>query len=313
MRAIWAALAMSLTVAGGAAAQVMDDPEANLVEALVVSAKLPGPAWWRISDADTTVYILGTPGSTPKSMAWDSSVVDRRLKGAFTLLTPPTFSAGVTDIPALLLLRRKLKGDEAWAAADPALAARVQRAWTAVEPKDPDGWRDWKPLALGPLIASKTNRKAGLEYGQVSRRMEKLARKHRVKVQVVERYKAMPLLKTVARKTDEAAGLACLTETLDTVEQGQDRYRVAAQAWAEGRVRAALAAPRSTDRCQYLLPGVAEMSQRLKNAEVEALADLLKTPGHAVAIYPIRGLVAEDGVLDQLRARGITVKTPAEG
>lgn len=230
MRAIWAALAMSLTVAGGAAAQVMDDPEANLVEALVVSAKLPGPAWWRISDADTTVYILGTPGSTPKGMAWDSSVVDRRLKGAFTLLTPPTFSAGVTDIPALLLLRRKLKGDEAWAAADPALAGRVQRAWTAVEPKDPDGWRDWKPLALGPLIASKTNRKAGLEYGQVSRRIEKLARKHRVKVQVVERYKAMPLLKTVARKTDDAAGLACLTETLDTVEQGQDRYRVAAQA-----------------------------------------------------------------------------------
>lgn len=122
----------------------------------------------------------------------------------------------------------------------------------------------------------------------------------------------MPLLKTVARKTDDAAGLACLTETLDTVEQGQDRYRVAAQAWAEGQVRAALAAPRSTDRCQYLLPGVAEMGQRLKAAEVEALADLLKTPGHAVAIYPIRGLVAQDGVLDELRARGITVKTPGD-
>ena len=55
------------------------------------------------------------------------------------------------------------------------------------------------------------------------------------------------------------------------------------------------------------------MSQRLKTAEVEALANLLKTPGHAVAIYPIRGLVAEGGVLEQLRARGITVRTPADG
>lgn len=54
------------------------------------------------------------------------------------------------------------------------------------------------------------------------------------------------------------------------------------------------------------------MGQRLKAAEVEALADLLKTPGHAVAIYPIRGLVAQDGVLDELRARGITVKTPGD-
>ncbi|MFY8210517.1 MAG: TraB/GumN family protein, partial [Caulobacter sp.] len=67
------------------------------------------------------------------------------------------------------------------------------------------------------------------------------------------------------------------------------------------------------DRCQYLLPGVAEMTQRLTAAEVDALANLLKTPGHAVALYPIRSLVAEGGVLDQLRARGITVRTPGEG
>jgi hypothetical protein len=313
MRVLLAALAVSLTIAGGATAQVIDDPEATVVEALVVSAKLPGPAWWRISDADTTVYILGTPGATPKGMTWDSSVADRRLDGAFALLTPPTLRAGLTDIPALLRLRGKMKDDGDWAAAEPALAARVQRAWTAVEPKDPDGWRDWKPLALGGLIASKANRKAGLEYGEVSRRIEKLARKHRVKTRAAETYKAMPLIKTVARQAGDSAGLVCLTETLDTVEQGQDRYRTAARAWAEGRVRAALSAPRSADRCQYLLPGVAEMSQRLKTAEVEALANLLKTPGHAVALYPIRSLVAEDGVLDQLRARGITVRTPADG
>ena len=67
MRAIAAALAISLTIAGGAVAQVIDDPEATVVEALVVSAKLPGPAWLRISDVDTTLYILGTPGATPKA------------------------------------------------------------------------------------------------------------------------------------------------------------------------------------------------------------------------------------------------------
>ncbi|ATC32930.1 TraB/GumN family protein [Caulobacter vibrioides] len=313
MRVLSAALAMGLAVAGGAAAQVIDDPEATVVEALVVSAKLPGPAWWRITDADTTVYILGAPGATPKGLVWDSSVADRRLNGAFALLTPASLRAGLTDIPALLALRGKLRDDGDWAASDPALAARVQRAWSAVEPKDPDGWRDWKPLFLGGMIAGKTNRKAGLEYGQVPRRIETLARKHRVKSRAAERYKAMPLIKTVARQTEDAAGLACLTETLDTIEQGQDRYRTAAQAWAEGRVRAALAAPRSVERCQLLLPGVAEMSQRLRTADVEALADLLKTPGHAVAVYPIRSLVAEGGVLDQLRAKGITVRTPGEG
>jgi hypothetical protein len=44
MRAILAGLTLALTVGAGAQAQQIDDPQANVVEALVVSGKLPGPA-----------------------------------------------------------------------------------------------------------------------------------------------------------------------------------------------------------------------------------------------------------------------------
>ena len=64
-----------------------------MVEALVVNAKLPGPAWWRVSDADTTIYILGTPPALPRDMAWDQSVLDHRLDGAFALIVPPVARA----------------------------------------------------------------------------------------------------------------------------------------------------------------------------------------------------------------------------
>jgi hypothetical protein len=37
------------------------DPEANIVEEFVVVARDRGPAWWRVSDDDTTVYILALP------------------------------------------------------------------------------------------------------------------------------------------------------------------------------------------------------------------------------------------------------------
>ncbi|MGZ3377139.1 MAG: hypothetical protein ACXU8S_11130, partial [Phenylobacterium sp.] len=37
------------------------DPEGAIVSELVVQAKEPGPAWWKVSDKDTTVYILGLP------------------------------------------------------------------------------------------------------------------------------------------------------------------------------------------------------------------------------------------------------------
>ena len=54
----------------------VDDPDAALVEELVVRGRLPGPAWWRVSDADTTVYVLGAPSLAPKRMEWDRSVFD---------------------------------------------------------------------------------------------------------------------------------------------------------------------------------------------------------------------------------------------
>ena len=61
-----------------------------------------------------------------------------------------------------------------------------------------------------------------------------------------------------------------------------------------------------------VLPGVAEAMRQSVDDEVGALTDLLKTPGHAVAVFSMRGLVAEDGVLDKLRAKGITVRTPGD-
>ena len=44
-----------------AQAPALDDPEGAIVEELVVVARDRGPAWWRVSDDDTTVYILALP------------------------------------------------------------------------------------------------------------------------------------------------------------------------------------------------------------------------------------------------------------
>ena len=313
MRSTLTGLALALVAATGARAQAIDDPQANVVEALVVSAKLPGPAWWRVSDGDTTIYVLGTPSALPKGLAWDTSVLERRLDGAFAVITPPEWRAGLGDLPGLLKLRKKLKGDGDWAERAPALAERTRRAWAAVEPKDPDGWKDWKPLVIALQLSGKADRKADLQTMEPEKTIKALARKHRAKARPAQVHKAMPMLKALVREHTDEAGQVCLAETLDTVEAGPGARRAAAQAWAQGKVKAALAEPRSAERCQLLLPGVADAMRQSVDDEVGALAELLKTPGHAVATFPIRGLVAEGGVLDKLRARGVTVRTPGDG
>ena len=111
------ALALSgLLLTASARAQVpsIDDVEATVVEELVVQGRLSGPAWWKVLDVDTTVYVLGARERLPSGVAWDQSVLARRLVGADRLITPPAVAlrAGLRDLRALYgVYRRASHGD----------------------------------------------------------------------------------------------------------------------------------------------------------------------------------------------------------
>ena len=86
----------------------------------------------------------------------------------------------------------------------------------------------------------------------------------------------------------------------------------AAKAWADGDVRGALANERTYERCIALVPGAQAFDARVKADQVAAISAALSRPGHAIAVVQLRPLLAQGGVLDQLRARGFIVKTPGE-
>jgi len=304
-------LALAALAATAAQAQVIDDPEATVVEALVVNARLPGPAWWRITDGDTTIYLLGTLHSLPNNQPWDKSVLERRLDGAFALILPPEGKAGVTDIPGLLALRGKLKSRQPLDAAVPDLAPKLAQVRAQLG-KKPDAYRGWSPLGAGIEIAGDYRKSARLDPFEPERTVGRLARKHRVKARPVARYKLMPLAKAAVRGHSEAAGRVCLEGVLDEAAGGAGPARIAAAAWARGDVRGAISGPRNFQRCMLSLPGMADLERRGTQAELDALVAAMATPGHAVALFPIRGLVAKDGVLDQMRARGFVVLTPGD-
>ena len=312
--AILAATSAALLTASTAHAQTapgLDDPEANVVEALVVSARLPGPAWWRISDGDTTIYMLGVLQALPKGQAWDTSVLDHRLDGAFAVILPPEGKAGIGDLPAALALRGKLKSKEPLEASAGGLASKLARA-RATLGKGPDAYEGWSPLGAGIMIAGDYRKSVRLETAEPERTIGRLARKHGVKARRAATYKAMPLIRTAVREHSREAGLICLEGVLDEVNAGPEAARAAARAWARGDVRGAIAGPRNFQRCLLALPGMADLERKGTQDEVEALSAAMRTPGHAVAVYGIRSLVARGGVLDQMRARGFEVSTPGE-
>jgi len=99
---------------------------------------------------------------------------------------------------------------------------------------------------------------------------------------------------------------------LSQVEAGPGVTLAATRAWADGDVRAALGNERTWERCIAAVPGAQAFDNRVKADQVAAIEQALRTPGHAIAVVPLRPLLSQGGVLDRLRAAGYAVGTPGD-
>ncbi len=304
------ALAVSLVLTLGAAAPPVEDPEGSLVEAVVISARTPGPAWWKVSDGDSVVWILATPDSPlPPGVSWDQSVAERRLKGATVLVDQVSMVAGLRDLPALLRLRKQLMSKTPL---EPGLPPALRDHFVADRVrlgKPAKRYADWTPLAAGLILMGDAREKGRWSRPDID--VQRLAKKARVPVRAAARYDAMPFLQKALGGLTPAVQQQCLESALDDIDAG-GRLRPAAQGWAAGNVQQALTAPRAVERCLLLLAGGADLWRRASRDQAQAISDALKKPGHAVALVSLRRLLAKDGVLALLRARGFTVTGPAD-
>lgn len=290
------------------------DLEANMVEALVVNgAPTGGPAWWTVSDADSKVFILGTPSGLPKGQGWNTARMESRLKGANALILPPSVRANPIKLAAFFLFNRKPFQTKTPMedTLPPALRARFVAARTALgKPAGP--YAKWKPGVAGMMVGGDFRKSLNISFKQPDDTITALADRARVPQRHVASYDVMPMLKNMSTLT-EAAHEACMADALTEVEAGRARALAAAAGWARGDVRTALTAERGFDRCIAQVPGMSGYVERGVADTTNAIAAALAKPGKTVAIVPLRQLLSQDGVLQRLRARGLKVETPASG
>lgn len=284
------------------------DPEGAIVEALVVVARHPAPAWWRAEGPAGVVWILGVPDAPlPPDVTWRREELDQHLDGAGALLVGPRLQAGLGDLFGLIglwsQLRSKTPMEEGLT---PPLAQRFAAERQRLG-KGPEPYAHWRPFAAG-LVLLRDARPEGSR--DVGRQVRAEAGRKGVDVRSAGDYDLVPFARTaLASFTQESEG-ACLSAALDDAEQGAEAYRKAAEGWARGDVAAALKAPRSFDRCLLLLAGGPELWRRSTDDFADAIAQAASKPGHVVAVAPLRRLLAKDGLLDSLKARGLKVSGP---
>jgi uncharacterized protein YbaP (TraB family) len=297
--------------AGVAPPAAPNDPDSVLVEELVVVAPDSGPAWWRVSNGTSTVYVLGAPSIAPKRTPWDTTTLQRRLQGASEVILPfqTVRVKFVGSLGAGIALLRLHSGTPFEDSLDPTTRTRFIAAREKIG-QPAKRYPTHNALAAGLLLAGDYRDHNSLTNADAAKVVKVYAQKAGVRV-VQRSYDLAPLLGAVIH-TSQAAGRACLDAVLDQVEAGPGATATAAHAWAVGNTIGALDNERTYERCISMVPGAAAFDQRTKSEQVAAIEEALKTPGHALAVVQLRPLLAQGGVLDQLRAKGYEVKTPGD-
>ena len=280
-----------------------------VVEELIVTARLAGPAWWKVTRGDSTVYIMGLPmGPTPRNQAWDRSVLQRRLTGAHVLILPPSLTAGVRDIPALLRMRAQLRTRTPVTQQLPApLALRFEQA--RIRLRQPvSRYQGWDALIASQILRGDSIRRAGLDDLQTVQQVIGVARRQRVPTRAFN-YNAAPILRSAIGERSLSHNQLCVEGSLEEVETSPERFRQAAAAWARGDIRRAIDLPHGSDACaEVMFEGFLQQSNR---DTVGAIETALRTPGRSVALIRLRSLVTRGGVIEQLRSRGLEIDDPS--
>lgn len=288
-----------------------NDPDAVIVEELVVVARDKGPAWWRITNGTSTVYVLGVPSLAPKHMQWDRAVFERRLKEAHVVILP--FQDVKVRLPTslgaawnYLRLRSSTPFEETL---DPAARARFVDAREKVG-QPAKRYATKNPLAAGLLLLTDYRDRNDLTNTDPMKLIKGLSQQAHVPIWQ-KSYDIAPQLGAIL-KTPPDAGRGCLEEVIAQVRAGPGVTLSAAKAWAAGDTAGALENERTYERCIALVPGAAAFDARVKSDQVAEIERALQTPGSAIAVVQLRPLLSQGGVLDRLRTAGFTVKTPGE-
>lgn len=302
------------------------------IEEVLVTGEQPGPGLWsvrRANDPDGNVlWILGSYAPLPKDIAWRSKELEGVIGASQELIAPPSVDAkvgalgGVTLLPSLVGVRNN-PDDRRLAEVVPAdLYARWLPLKERYIGRDDDVER-WRPIFAAQKLYFEALRKSGLKpYGVVWPAVEKRARKARLAITEPEVRVKLEKPREAIREFKQAplSDLECFAKTIERLESDLDFMRVRANAWATGDI-ATLRRLAPVDQASACIAvvlnsslvqerGLADLPERTTVAWLAAAEAALARNASTVAVLPVDRILAPDGYLARLKARGYVVQEP---
>lgn len=300
-------------------------------ETVVVSGALPGPGLWKVRNGEHTLYVLATLSPLPRRMEWESAGVESLVARSQQVLLPPSFTLdsdigvfrGMLLLPSLLKARKNPDGRMLAQVVPADLYARWQPLKQRYLGND-RGVEQWRPIFAAQELYEAAMRKSGLDQDDiVGKAVTRMAKRHDVPLKAVNFRMKIDDPKAAIREFQDTtlADTDCFGKTLSRIEHDLETMRRRANAWAVGDVGALRALPvenqytaciravTDTGLAQRL--GFGDLRPRIADLWFAAAEEALENNRSSLALLPIGLVLAPDGYLARLEAKGYAVETPA--
>ena len=299
------------------------DPGAEPVEEIEIVGERPGPQLWKITSGEHTLWLLGILQPLPKRMQWKSAAVEQVLDESQEVIAMGGAIGMRVGLISGIRLYRQWRGIQVnpnGATLAQVLPAPLYARFDALRlryAKRAGKLDELRPIfAAGRLFDGAVDRIGLTTDNDVHARVIKLAKKRDLPIRQVKLVLDDPARTLAALgEIPEAEQIACLETTVTRLESDVGALRDRARAWADGDVDAFRAAPFADQSasCWAALGSSAEIKPLMERARSEWLGYVdaaLRTSRVALAMDSLDRVLAADGTLAALRAKGYAVRGP---
>lgn len=324
----WSAWIFSGAAWGQEAPAAVAAPVPNIV----VVGQRPGPALWKVSKGDHVLWVFGTYSPLPKNMTWRSQAVENALAQSQEMLGQPGSAMSVgwansfnllTAAPFLIGIKKNADG----AHLQDVVPADVYTRWAVLKSKyigTDNGIEEERPMFAASQLFDKALAANGMDRGlAIQKQVEQLAKNWKIKQTSTSVAVALDNPREAIRDFKKAhlEDVDCFTKTVDRLEGDIDAMKVRANAWSLGDIDAIrkLKFPDKKQSCNAAildskwlgsLKGAGDLQQRVKASWLAAAEKSLEANKSTFAMLPVWELLAPDGLVATLHARGYQVDEP---
>jgi len=296
---------------------------ATTIEEITIIGRYPGPPLWKVSSGEHVLWIFGELSPVPKGLDWDPRNAERVLERAEVVIGAPRVSAPTFNPIRLFRLFRAARrlaripdGATLSQVVPPELYARYAALRAQHLPDDEGAEEDVRPVLAALRLYSAALDDVGLTADSgVGKTVSRLMRRSRAEeAEIVVKTEPETVLDELGKITREAE-LSCFATIMTSIETDLDGMKERASAWAVGNVAELkrFDYPDSQGNCLAMLftaGGLADLRDKLYADWLAAAQRALADHERSFSVLPMRELIAADGLLAQLAARGYAVTAP---